>query len=364
MPAEILKHDHLTLDTFTDNTEQKSLSLPDERELQHGLNAIRRFQTLVHANMIEGHDYGTIPGTQKPTLLKPGAEKIIKLFTPALIPEYEVAATEDWERPFFNYQVTCRLSLFGSDPKIFVDMGMGSCNSMESKYRWRWVWPTDLSDEEKKGLVHRTVKGGGRQYRIPNDDIYSQVNTLLKMAKKRSLVDAALSAGRLSDLFTQDIEDIPNLVLETPASTGITQEASEADLPQEWPCQKKGCLQTLQLRNGKNGEFYSHKSSDGYHNLDASKVVALMEAAQPATPTTEAPQDDRIAPPTDATAPQHIETFSQLWNLTMQLRPELKTLEDLLNFYQVNSESGLLEKYSSLDEAYKSPLSDQSDLFG
>jgi len=44
--------------------------------------------------------------------------------------------------------------------------------------------------------------------RVENEDIYSQVNTILKMAKKRALVDAALSAGRLSQVFTQDIEDM------------------------------------------------------------------------------------------------------------------------------------------------------------
>ena len=51
--------------------------------------------------------------------------------------------------------------------------------------------------------------------RIENDEIFSQRNTLLKMAKKRALVDAALSAGRLSDMFTQDMEDIIDLTAET-----------------------------------------------------------------------------------------------------------------------------------------------------
>ena len=41
-----------------------------------------------------------------------------------------------------------------------------------------------------------------------NDDPADQVNTVLKMAKKRALVDAALSVGSLSDLFTQDIETV------------------------------------------------------------------------------------------------------------------------------------------------------------
>jgi hypothetical protein len=34
----------------------------------------------VSAQMQQGIDYGTIPGTNKPTLLKPGAEKLCRLF--------------------------------------------------------------------------------------------------------------------------------------------------------------------------------------------------------------------------------------------------------------------------------------------
>jgi hypothetical protein len=38
---------------------------------------------------------------------------------------------------------------------------------------------------------------------------FSLVNTLLKMARKRALIDAILSATRASRIFTQDIEDFP-----------------------------------------------------------------------------------------------------------------------------------------------------------
>lgn len=34
------------------------------------------------------------------------------------------------------------------------------------------------------------------------------VNTIMKMAKKRALIDAVLSATRSSDLFTQDVEEM------------------------------------------------------------------------------------------------------------------------------------------------------------
>ncbi len=45
-------------------------------------------------------------------------------------------------------------------------------------------------------------------FSLPFTDSYSLINTLLKMAKKRALVDAVLSATRSSGLFTQDIEEM------------------------------------------------------------------------------------------------------------------------------------------------------------
>lgn len=236
----------------------------DSGETKRKLEAIRQFQAVVKANTIEGHDYGVIPGTNKPTLLKPGAEKIVKLLN--LHDDYDVLEkVEDWDKPFFHYLIKCRLSDIASG--VPVSAGIGSCNSMESKYRFRWVVKDDLPkgmgdtevallkskggmktlfepefaldkrETEGKygkpeaywkdweaaivsGKAKRTSKKLGKKtfdgyeravdttlYQVANDDIFSQVNTLLKMAKKRALVDAALSVGRLSDLFTQDMED-------------------------------------------------------------------------------------------------------------------------------------------------------------
>ncbi len=45
--------------------------------------------------------------------------------------------------------------------------------------------------------------------RIPNDDLADQYNTVLKMANKRSLIAAVLNVTGASDIFTQDIEDMP-----------------------------------------------------------------------------------------------------------------------------------------------------------
>ena len=46
------------------------------------------------------------------------------------------------------------------------------------------------------------------RFRMPNEDIYSLVNTIEKMACKRALVHAVIGATRSSALFTQDVEDL------------------------------------------------------------------------------------------------------------------------------------------------------------
>jgi len=194
----------------TNGASNAAIALPDEQKFIADIQAINRFQQIVRQNMRPGHDFGVIPGTSnKPTLLKPGAEKIAKLL--GLSDTYEIVhCKEDWEHGFFRYLVKCRLVSISSG--VVISEGLGECNSMESKYRWRWVFSSELgNDIDKDSLVTRTVrtrKGLAKQYRVQNDDIYSLVNTILKMAKKRALIDAALSSGRLSDVFTQDIEDM------------------------------------------------------------------------------------------------------------------------------------------------------------
>jgi len=189
--------------------EAQAMALPDENKFVSDIQAINKFQDTCKQYMKQGHDFGVIPGTgNKPTLLKPGAEKIAKLL--GLCDNYEIEARQElWDKPFFRYLVKCRLV---TAQGMVISEGLGECNSYESKYRWRWVFPSDVPENiDKANLASRTINtrnGKAKQYRLENEDVFSQVNTILKMAKKRALVDAALSAGRLSEVFTQDIEDI------------------------------------------------------------------------------------------------------------------------------------------------------------
>ncbi len=206
------------------------MALPDEASFKRDIQAINQFQIIVMQNMIKDQDYGVIPGTgNKPTLLKPGAEKIAKLL--GLSDQYIIVdRQEDWDRPFFRYLVKCQL--ISVRTQQIISEGLGECNSMESKYRYRDAkrkcpdcgTEAIIKGKEEYGggwLCYKNKGGCGSKFldndpkiidqevgKVENDDIYSIVNTLLKMAKKRALVDASLSAGRLSNIFTQDIEDL------------------------------------------------------------------------------------------------------------------------------------------------------------
>ncbi|MEM4721744.1 MAG: hypothetical protein QXT73_06780, partial [Candidatus Methanomethylicaceae archaeon] len=159
------------------------IKIEDLEEVRTQLETVNKYQQLVQKLLVKDVDYGIIPGTNKPTLLKPGAEKLAKIH--GLVDEYElIKVIENWEKPFFYYMFKCRLK--HANTGIVVSEGIGSCNSLETKYRW------------KKG------KNG----RVENDEVYTIVNTIAKMAKKRAMVDAVLSACRLSAIYTQDVEDL------------------------------------------------------------------------------------------------------------------------------------------------------------
>ena len=162
-------------------------------------------QAVVQKTLKQGHDFGEVPGTSKPTLLKPGGEKICMLF--GLNPEYEfLQTTEDYDKEFFSYNIRCTLFRNGQP----VAQGVGSCNSKEKKYRYINV--DTIPDNYMGASESFTDKYGRTKYKINNPDICSLVNTILKMAKKRAFIDAVLQVASLSEVFTQDLEDMGDLI--------------------------------------------------------------------------------------------------------------------------------------------------------
>lgn len=179
-----------------------------------------------------GVDFGAIPGTDKPTLLKPGAEKLATFF--GLAPVFEIVEKElDWTgrehdgEPFFYFHYRCRMM---RGDRLAAE-GEGSSNSFEKKYRYRSAnrkcpkcgQETIIKGKQeygggwicfaKKGGCGAKFKDGDQSIegqetgQVKNPDISDIVNTLQKMAQKRAYVAAVLLAVNGSEYFTQDIED-------------------------------------------------------------------------------------------------------------------------------------------------------------
>jgi hypothetical protein len=173
---------------------------------------VQELQAFVTKVMVRDEDYGTIPGTDKPTLYQPGAQKLAEIY--GLAHRFEVIdGVKDWERGFFYFEYRCIVSSRRDGRHICE--GIGSCNSKESKYSDRWVFDRDVpSGMNKSSLKTKeiTSRKNGRSYtmyQVPNPDPFSLVNTIQKMAAKRAYVHAIISATRSAGVFTQDVEDLP-----------------------------------------------------------------------------------------------------------------------------------------------------------
>lgn len=218
-------------------TELVHISKDDFMPVMERQDAIDRYNAIVDFvkdTMKEDLDFGTIPGTNKPTLYKPGAEKLGTLF--GLTSRFEIIEeVEDWtgsehnDEPFFYYKFVCRL--YRGDR--LAGEGYGSCNSWEKKYRYRQADLKCPSCETEGTVIKGKAEYGGgwlcwnkkggcgakwpdgaeviegqERGLIPNPDIYTQTNTILKMAKKRAFIDAILITVNASEFFTQDVEDM------------------------------------------------------------------------------------------------------------------------------------------------------------
>ena len=232
----------------------------EEAKAQHQL--IRKF---VADLLVEGIDYGSIPGTErtdpktgevikKRVLYKPGAEHLCQLFR--LRPEFKaLSVIEDFESGLAFYRYECRLIHVPSG--LVVGTGIGSCSSHESKYRWV---RSDLKCPEcgKAYLLRSRPRQGqpktgnegwfcwsnpskdkhgcGAQFQADDDRITGQqvgkkqredlpdtFNTVDKMAQKRGLIAATLITCGVSEHFTQDLEPEDD---ETPSEVGAREKAA------------------------------------------------------------------------------------------------------------------------------------------
>lgn len=176
---------------------------------------INLIQQVLKSVMKKDVHYGVIPGTSKPTLYKPGAEYIMVLFRLNARPNIEDLSTDDAIRYRVSVMVTHQIS------RHEIGWGVGECSSDEEKYKWKKcsLEEFNATPEDRRRLKYYPEGKPAMQVRAQPADI---ANTILKMAKKRALVDAALTCTAASDVFDQDLEDLPE---------GMRQEVADKKKP-------------------------------------------------------------------------------------------------------------------------------------
>jgi hypothetical protein len=199
MSTAVAVRDNLALTTPTRPALLRPIAAPKEI-----IEAQNEARAMVHEALVDGRDFGKIPGTDKATMLKPGAERVALGFGcyygTAEILESQIDHDREvryvkkkkvWNNAFKGdksytnveepgtslglYRYVVRVPIVERATGQVVGSGAGSCSSMESKYIDR---PRDCE------------------------------NTVLKMSYKRAMVAACLTTFGLSDEFTQDVEDI------------------------------------------------------------------------------------------------------------------------------------------------------------
>jgi hypothetical protein len=257
-------------------------------EVSDVVQHVKVVQEVMRAVMKEGLHFGKIPGTDKPSLLQPGADVLAMTFRIAQKLTTEDLSTADAVR----YRVTC--SGVHQMTGLVLGEGIGECSSGEEKYKWR----RSVSDAEFDATPEnmRRVKFGKsyttKQVRTEPADV---ANTVLKMAVKRAKIAMILNVTGASDMFGQDLEDLDEALREslTEGERGGAQSAArEKWLADVAACKTLEALATLASGKGPAvADFQRTKDTEGY-----SQFVTAVKARGAAIREKQTPADAASAP--------------------------------------------------------------------
>lgn len=184
---------------------------------------------VMRQEMKEGQDYGKVPGCgSKPGLFQPGAQKLCLTFrlTPSV--------NKEVLRELGNYHREYEFTLALSSATGREWYGVGTCSTLESKYRYRQGERSCPNCKKKTIIKGKAEYGGGwicfskkggcgakwadgakeiegqNVEKVEHDNPADFWNTVRKMAFKRALVHATINATNTSELWSQDLEDLPH----------------------------------------------------------------------------------------------------------------------------------------------------------
>lgn len=310
--------------------------------------AAERYGALIEfykGQMKEGLDYAKIPGTDKPSLLQPGADKLCALF--GLTTTLEITeATKDWigkdtyGEPFFSFSYRCRIYRTGTD--ILLGEADGSCSSFERGFRYRNAKPSCPECGQETIFKSKKEKGGGwfcwakhggcgaefnagdpaitnqEVGQVKNPDIFDLVHPIQMRAQKRAKVAAVRTVTCSSEFFTQDMEE---LTIPVYRSSEPTKSAEPPASSKPAPAPAKGKVMTnadklvqlldkyritdAEVRKGIAQKYLKGRKAGELKPSEFAKVLLDIESAL--TTTTE-------PAPTQATQQPSEEPEDSLWD--------------------------------------------------
>jgi len=190
------------------------------------VNHVKLVHDVMRAAMTEGVHYGIIPGCDKPSLYQPGAELLATTFRIAVEPAIVREETTDGE-----YGVLVRATARHAQSGIFLGEHLGYCSTREERHAWRRAMSKeefDATSAERRRVRKRRGKAGGyyEEHQI-RQSVGDKVHVILMIAQKRARVAVIRAATAASEIFTQDIEELPQF--------DVNGEASAATAPAEAP---------------------------------------------------------------------------------------------------------------------------------
>lgn len=274
----------------------------ENTDFMMGLDELKRRANMVSdikkQIMRKDTHFGVVPGCgNKPTLLKNGAELLCMAFKLAPDAKVEIADLGNGHR---EYTVTTTLTSIVTG--VPVATGLGSCSTMESKYRYRGTelvntgksvpsayWADkDPSKLGGRGFVAKKDENGKWMIfqkgdkKMENPDVADVYNTVLKMASKRSLVDATLKATGGSCEFTQDIEDMgPQASDAEFTDYQVMDEPQQQPAPARNPAPKKGTDDEQKAKFVSMMGVLEQKAPEAYAQALKGMNIADLDKVQP-----------------------------------------------------------------------------------
>lgn len=152
------------------------------------VRSLALLRQLVHEVLVEGRDYGSVPGLPE-FLWDPGASTIIASFNCHAGHRRVLSHIDDGKR----LSMVLEVPIIHNITQLEVGSGIGATTVAETKYKYRWEKNPEgwgYSEEQIEKLETRE-RYDHTEYKILNPEPADLLNTVVKMASKRAEVDAA-----------------------------------------------------------------------------------------------------------------------------------------------------------------------------